>query len=579
MNKKMLLLLTVIISSITSFLVAEEVTQNGIIFIVDQQNLEYTHKTNPAETSNLLNALKNAVPILVSQSVVANYLTDSQFTHIKNQDWIIKEIDNYYLLLPKKGLLQAQAGLKLDNLPEVSIDLTQHVTKQEYEDRYGNPLEGKPKKAFVEILKQLFIVKSELTQGKELVVWTILFFGHGYTNKSIADLSIDEFKGFLNFLEKKIAVKLLVYSSCFAGGSNKIKAFQEQEKERFKDTTYPFPIILLSVGEFTTHTEILDNSNFDGFFNRIMATNNKLPNYYQILTETNMLPTLKSVERLDLANFPQIRLPGLEWFSVAALNNAAHSTAKELPYLVVSDVMATTKTDALLVNGNKQALFIYSPTVPFPISFQEFSLNTFLPHIFYMLPAPHAYHFKELYAPNHTLKGLLSFGFSQISVSSLKYGPDSLTYIDKLTVLRNFENPQLALKFNDSFRRITLKDCIMQITEQENAAHTERINFYATAVDKDHKEIKFKAVLGLKDKVFIQQEDIIDFDYLKKFPAVPPFDQLKKSLDPLLQDKLQQSLLLKNAGKSAITLISGLKLKKKLASELSDKNEEVIDID
>lgn len=65
-------------------------------------------------------------------------------------------------------------------------------------------------------------------QGK-IPFWSWYMNGHGNKNEKIAGIALDDFKLLLNYLENKINMSLLVYTSCYAAGYNAERLYKDAQ--------------------------------------------------------------------------------------------------------------------------------------------------------------------------------------------------------------------------------------------------------------------------------------------------------------------------------------------------------------
>lgn len=157
-------------------------------------------------------------------------------TYFNASEWSVYKINKDFRLLVPQEVLTALPteqlgngdieyitekerilGLKVDHLDKDLI-LDSCLTSEllgDYEREPGT---------FINTLRSIFVTKNDTEQ--ETSSWIIYLSGHGYNSPGavktkcdiIADLSVEEFKNFLQFLEHDIITKFLMYSTCYAGG-------------------------------------------------------------------------------------------------------------------------------------------------------------------------------------------------------------------------------------------------------------------------------------------------------------------------------------------------------------------------
>lgn len=431
----------------------------GIIIIIDRQNVDYEEAQSEkfdkigTLTSEVLYALLNneKTPILVSKSLLTAFIRWYLWQSDKNlktkvfnlkKSLIIKEYEDFYLLVKNDWEQQGNIGFRLAHLKDST---------------WGNAATFNPPKQInntpiKDILENIFVNKNEFKQDTSPIIpyWMVYVSGHGQADV-VAGLSLNEFKQFTNFLKNQINTKILIYGSCYAGGLNKLKAFQDiyregllKEQALLYQESFPFPIIMLSITDSPIFTNIafpfaypIAPFNYDFLFKQLAQSSNNIPDYYAIIKESNFLtsPEKDPTGKLDiiLNNFPQIRLPNTEWFSVAALNDI--KTHKD--YIVISKVEAQTRRKALIVPNNIASVFIYSPTIPFNITVEHSNnerIARFIPMDFIK-----QIHMAELNLPNLDFKNVCRLFMPLSQDLNLRYFIDSLTFNhnNKTVVLKN----------------------------------------------------------------------------------------------------------------------------------------------
>jgi hypothetical protein len=518
----------------------QEPLQEGLIIILDRSNSEFLKLTNPAGTNTCTYALEAHSPILVSKSILAHALllkpyetktiTDKKTTISKEErikedvlnKWVIKELDDYYILVPKDKLDTLSNYLNITNLKEVSINdiKTEYNSLIKYTIAAGVAVSQEifNQTAPTQTLNKLFLLPSkEITP----MLWTVYLVGHGiyegYLIKStIADLSIKEFQELLNFLASKIKTKLLIYSSCYAGGSNKIKAFNDAiQKDITK--TYPFTIIVLSITESVALGTAAD---FAQLFDSLFKEKYTLPNYYKIL---------KDARFTGLYNFPQIRLPGSSWFSVEGLNTLEKNT----DYVVISKVEGLARQKDMVIPNDTRAILVYTPSIPFKIkitgAYSEknyINIAKFNPKFSFMAPGISRYHFAEIESMADlavTLSGLSSIARQ----TPLSY----LIYIDKLTCLYQE-------------KVTTFSNCILKLAPYIfSTGYT--VKLYANVTQPDGSPIAGEYTLDNNNITFATANK----DYAQQFPPAPPFERLREFEKTMAEKTKNVALATKVFGK------------------------------
>lgn len=360
----------------------------GIIFIIDRDDQDYYATiANPGKPTAVINNLDAALEygtnavIVVSTSVVQALFLYWSKTHPEKlslfSSWEIRELEDFCILsLARKNILEID--LQLASIPKKNINdiMAINLKKYIYNAFFYKNIQS--------ILSQLFRPASDIR-------WMVYLVGHGEKDQYIAGLSLPEFRDFLDFFAKKVSTKIFIYNSCYAGGENKVYAFKDTQQQAQK--TYSFPIIVTSSTDtFTFSPSRYNPLRFDELFNDLSKTTSSIPDYYQILKDANALS--------HITNFPQIRLPETDYFSIAALNSIKNNA----DYMIISRVLGQTRKKDLTINDSVRIVFIYSPEIPFPL---RIPLTTHIQRFVWMADAD-TYHFSELDASVHFI-GLCKF--------------------------------------------------------------------------------------------------------------------------------------------------------------------------
>ncbi len=389
-------------------------TQQEIVFFIDRDKYEYSemHKQNFTESMALVQSLhrvlttdKHAI-IVVSRSILTSVLKHIQATtaagfypELKDlpiekrssyylANFNLYEIDDFFVIIPenKKNI----SGLNYKNLKQKKLKEI-----EAYDPSKQQPADFQSMAMFA---YNLFTRKKDLSPSAQMA-WMIFLMGHG-TPGFIANMVLNEFQFLLDFFEKQINTKILIYNSCYAGGKNIIDAFQESignpSTDAVRQKMYSFPIIALSSGESVTLSLI--NSDFGKLFSSIAAVKGTLPNYYQILKDSYFFvdkPVHGFKPLFSPTNFPQIRLPGTDFFSVEGLNRID----KNPDYVIISKTLGQTRQKELTISTTAKTIFIYSLTIPFKLNIPK-SHN--LEKIIWMASGKN-YHFSEIYAPEFSI--------------------------------------------------------------------------------------------------------------------------------------------------------------------------------
>lgn len=321
------------------------------------------------------------------------------------QAWIMRQSDAFdlVLLIPRDNKmikkygynpartaskvvspLELALGLKVDHWAELSEKSFNEMVG--YSEKFKNPQRARYMQHFDKALAALFVSRKEYNQynvaPSSIVRWAIYMNGHGGVQTQIVGLPIAQFVQSLDFFDTKIVTVLLVYSSCYAAGTNVEIIYKEAtEYGTEKDRAYSYVIasggvvdapqgsvyidyledfVLGSIDFARKNLRIALGFNFAEFIRQ--ATESQAINYSDALS--NILQTTGEVREIA-----QIRLPGLAWFNVLDINNhivsitntLAKSQSKPL------SIKKLFETQTKKAGSNLQAILLYAPIIPFEI--------------------------------------------------------------------------------------------------------------------------------------------------------------------------------------------------------------------
>ncbi len=362
------------------------------------------------------------------------------------QNWIIKEIiPELYLLLPKKYLqkegldsaevsnympqegitqMEQKLGIIVNHMPTVDVnDIKKPVStfgKAEY---------------FVGALGKIFVAVKEYSASSRNLIpfWGIYITGHGNINRSIVSLKLDDFKKFLSFLETKLFMRVLTYDSCYAAGVNAEYIYKDAERGITK--TYPFPIITMALLDAVTFSiwpkvsveqgkpKLLRLLNFDSFFEKMVQPS--LQDYDDMVAPIVYSPSQYLKKQKYLTNMPQIKLPGLPWFSVLDSVNKT---------VAIGSILAKARTNPLDISsffkkqgkeGEPLAILLYTHDIPF-----ELITNTNgMPKIVSMIPGNAIHHIEKIISSKHSMQDIIK----SFDLATGSTGPEKLFFIDTIS--------------------------------------------------------------------------------------------------------------------------------------------------
>lgn len=321
------------------------------------------------------------------------------FLKVLNYDpekWVLRPISHsLYLMVPvsyltnlgitKKGiyrptydispLTQAQLdtelklGIKINHMAEtlvsnISLAL---VPKKKDADYIVELLEN----------KRIFCTHADYnkTDIKE-PIWTLYATGHGEFEQEIISMNITSFKRMLDFYAQYLYVKLFVYNSCYAAGAQHEKIFTDMTTNVVR--TYPFAMVTTAITEapvsipfMKPEEHILHGKgkfrlryplNFNKFAQHV--TKSLSVNYQEVVAD--IIPSIDTSGQTSKIwdMIPQIKLPGLEWFSVLSSRKNIVSIGKILAQTRAANrPLDITK----FFNTDPQALLLYAEYIPFEL--------------------------------------------------------------------------------------------------------------------------------------------------------------------------------------------------------------------
>ena len=313
----------------------------------------------------------------------------------KEDRWIIKKINNSLnLLIPVSYLdslnimrdkvkkignvthvisdVELQLGLKVNHMETVDYKtLSRPIYARVWNYFFGgSPLAD----YFVDSLDNVFCKKDDYkSKNIDNPLWFIFLYGHGLINHSIADLSLNSFKKLLTFLENKVITKLLVIQSCYVAGVNTDIVYGEIKKGT--QQYYSFPIIVQGLNDVITFSQMPE---LDCFIWNIkqkiqLRTSKDFADFLQRAKEGegNYSEIIKPITEYPVESTPQIKLPGIEWFSVLDVDKIIVSIgsilAKTRDPDKPLDVISFFKKDP-------QIILLYTDNIPFELKIDSHNL-------------------------------------------------------------------------------------------------------------------------------------------------------------------------------------------------------------
>ena len=381
---------------------ALRIKRDLLIFLDDSEKNE---KEFGFTGSSLVAAIvPKAAPIIVSTSLLNNITTVNEKTRyyianavFQSDQWIVKKINNSLILLIPVNYLQAlninaeqvkifdstmgidtvsdvelQLGLKvnhMETLAHQSMTFTTHLTRKflGYFYTSSETTELGLADYFVNALDTIFCKRLDY-QDRNINIpeWIVYVSGHGGLLHSVVDLSFEDFKKLLQFLNSNLNIQLLVINSCYAAGVNANKIYGEIQQGT--QEYYSFPIIIRALND-TVASSIASKVEIKGFWNVEidLALYINFPEFFKKAKELegNYGEIIKSLTVWNsIENTPQIKLPGMEWFSVIDVDRKIVSIGSTLvktrdPQKSL-DVISFFKKDP-------ETMLLYTDNIPFEL--------------------------------------------------------------------------------------------------------------------------------------------------------------------------------------------------------------------
>lgn len=447
----------------TSF--AQPLTTASIIILLDTS--EYYEKNIPAQTQQLIQAFNQKAAPIITTSYLLNKVFKNKETILDSYEissdsfdgWIYKKInDLFYLLIPQNYVpelktlspkqltensltpLELKLGLKVDHLETIA---EKNITLP-----INTVLEN-----FVFLLNNIFVTNKEYaeaikTSKTTVPRWAIYLTGHGgYPSLGelvVAGIPLSFFRKLLEFLESKLSVGFFFFNTCFAGGKNLEKIYQDANKLAIQKTfnfiiaemalteaptftvasTNPFTkhdAIILDYGKFFTSLQNMDGQPID-----FVTTLNYVCNFLR--------------GRQFITNIPLMKLPGLEWISpldipgkIVSLGKSLARSRDQSQVLDISTFFAgryekLSKEQKTLKKIYPDAILLYTDKIAFPLKISAPTSNAIPPALVSMISGDAVHELSEIDASEFKLSKVMRsfFPFTELQ-------PQKIFLIKKLT--------------------------------------------------------------------------------------------------------------------------------------------------
>lgn len=400
---------------------AHAVTNRALVIILDD-----TEKNNHWDaTSNDLAIIlsQKAGMVLASASVAKNVLIDSGaktkdariLEGFREEDWVIKKVSDHLVLFIPRGLIhgtglpfsgipastvandltdgELRLGLKIDHLPTINKKDIAKLSSGHADEYFLSAFSDGYEIDRNQGLKNSVLIRSGASRffvlnkdyaryhwpREKRPRWTIVVHGHGEQNKNIAALEFSTFKDFLRLIETTLQLNSLIVSSCYSAGVN-IKEVFSQPDVQFSGETFNYPIILQALTDAPT-VQLLSVEREERTQRQILKTNHNYVKFYKKAVSAsqaqNFLEMIQSIFPVVpdsnfygftftkyWGNAPQIRLPGLSYFSPLAGQN---KIVKFDSILVNSHSKERALNINRFFNGIPSAILLSQPDINFEI--------------------------------------------------------------------------------------------------------------------------------------------------------------------------------------------------------------------
>jgi len=305
-------------------------------------------------------------------------------------DWIILQpIDSLCFLIPKnyklfeksptlqayipKKLtaesplteLELALGIKLDHMQPLTPEtLNIHQKNSQYMQDFINLLNN----GNIFITKVEYAAINKQKRDHLLPQWAIYSTGHGTTNQLISGLEISQFKKLLQFLDTKIWTKFFFYNTCYGAGVN-AEIIYEDIKKPLSSQTYPFIIVTNALTDdrvtFKTDT-ILNTKQEPATIEMVLPMN--FPKFIQLIRQNSpnlseLISSIAGTKHDFVGTSPQVRLPGLPWFSILDINKKTISLNKTLSNNC-KGYKEGINIQTFFKHKNPEIILLYSPFIP-----------------------------------------------------------------------------------------------------------------------------------------------------------------------------------------------------------------------
>lgn len=325
-------------------------------------------------------------------------------------------------------------------------------------------------------------------------------------------MTFADFRKLLDFLATKITTRLLFYNSCYAAGLNAQEIYKSSESAI--QQTYPFAIITQALTDasvskepiYAFDTQLIVAENFTAFLKKIRSPHSiDYENVTQDIGSPH-LPASKSYT-FSFGSLAQIKLPGLEWFSVLESHKNIVSIGSILSKTRAPskplDVVKFFKTDP-------RGILLYGASLSFDLIIDSKNLEA----IISMIPGPATHAIKKIIAPKKSIEQVLSWftRIEDLKVKKIFFIENINNEVMNVLICNEYDGKNsLRYGFFDSKGTIFMKKITDLDEAPEEASSAEKI-LYTTKLNEIQKKVHAQQEEGMGIASKLRSEDIQEIE-------------------------------------------------------------------
>lgn len=294
-----------------------------LIILNDEKNIELRKDKKSLLRSFVEGLLSKEIPMLVSSSIVWNYLNKFhpdnrkeayKFTYESSVDWdawkffYVKDTQ-FFLFMPLSYINRGTelgfdlSSESLDSFPSSFDELYKRVAHNSAYKKVPSALLFKPEQLAKVIKKR----DNQLVHDNQSPIWDMIINGHGSVDhKKIAGISVEVMRGLLEYLNNNLTMGTLFIETCSVGGKNSTLLQFDQAMGKDILLNLHYTVIIGSISDALTYRTRYSHQKWKNFF-KLAAAESALG---QLIS---MLASQKADETdgpLHITNLPQIWIPG-----------------------------------------------------------------------------------------------------------------------------------------------------------------------------------------------------------------------------------------------------------------------------